>query len=72
MAAIPSMALNTTTPGASPTERAAIGDAARTDTPRCKAIARFAVAYGDQNERDYAVLEAAVADGRLKIEREPA
>jgi Uncharacterized protein conserved in bacteria (DUF2252) len=34
MAAIPSMALNTPTPGASPTERAAIGKAARTDTPR--------------------------------------
>ena len=37
-----------------------------------KAIARFAVAYADQNERDYAALEAAVADGRLKVEREPA
>jgi uncharacterized protein (DUF2252 family) len=34
------------------------------------AIARFATAYADQNERDYAELEAAVADGRLKIERE--
>jgi uncharacterized protein (DUF2252 family) len=37
-----------------------------------QAIARFATAYADQNERDYAALEAAVADGRLKIEREPA
>jgi uncharacterized protein (DUF2252 family) len=37
-----------------------------------KAIARFAVAYADQNERDYAALEAAVAEGRLKVEREPA
>jgi hypothetical protein len=35
-------------------------------------MARFATAYADQNERDYAALEAAVADGRLKIEREPA
>lgn len=33
-----------------------------------QAIARFATAYADQNERDYAVLEAAVADGRLAIE----
>ena len=35
-----------------------------------KAIARFAVAYADQNERDYAQLKAAVADGRLTIETE--
>ncbi|MDX6582016.1 MAG: hypothetical protein QOI10_1200 [Solirubrobacterales bacterium] len=37
-----------------------------------KAIARFAVAYADQNERDYAALQAAVADGRLAIETEQA
>ena len=37
-----------------------------------KAIARFAAVYADQNDSDYAELEAAVDAGRLKIEREPA
>ena len=37
-----------------------------------KAMARFAVAYADQNDRDYAALQAAVADGRLAIETEEA
>ena len=36
-----------------------------------QAIARFAVTYADQNDSDYAELEAAVDDGRLEIEREP-
>ena len=35
-----------------------------------RAMARFATAYADQNERDYAALQAAVADGRLAIETE--
>jgi hypothetical protein len=35
-----------------------------------RAIADFAVAYADQNERDYDALTAAVADGRVKVERE--
>ncbi len=35
-----------------------------------QAIARFAAKYADQNERDYAALKAAVADGRLAIETE--
>ncbi len=35
-----------------------------------RAMAQFAVAYADQNERDYAALKAAVADGRLEIETE--
>ena len=30
-----------------------------------RAMATFAEAYADQNERDYATLQAAVADGRL-------
>ncbi len=33
-------------------------------------MARFAVAYADQNERDYAALQDAVADGRLAVQRE--
>ena len=33
-----------------------------------KAIATFSRAYADQNERDYAALRAAVADGRLTAE----
>jgi uncharacterized protein (DUF2252 family) len=34
-----------------------------------EAIARFAVAYADQNERDYATFAAAVASGRLTAQR---
>jgi hypothetical protein len=30
-----------------------------------EAVADFAVAYADQNERDYAVFLAAISDGRL-------
>ena len=33
-----------------------------------RAIATFSAAYADQNERDYAVLKAAVAEGRLAAE----
>ena len=33
-----------------------------------RAIAAFAVAYADQNERDYALLKEAVASGRLAAE----
>ena len=35
-----------------------------------RAMTRFATAYADQNERDYAALQAAVEDGRLAVERE--
>ncbi len=35
-----------------------------------RAIAEFAEAYADQNERDYEALMAAVGDGRLAVERE--
>jgi hypothetical protein len=35
-----------------------------------RAIADFAAAYADQNERDYAALAAATADGRIAVERE--
>ena len=31
-------------------------------------MAEFAERYADQNEKDYAALEAAVADGRVKVE----
>ena len=34
-----------------------------------RAIVRFAEAYADQNERDYAALEKAVRDGRIAAER---
>jgi uncharacterized protein (DUF2252 family) len=34
------------------------------------AVADFAAAYADQNERDHAALEAAAADGKIAIERE--
>jgi uncharacterized protein (DUF2252 family) len=37
-----------------------------------RAMAAFASAYADQNERDYAAVEAAVADGRLTAAVEPA
>ena len=33
-----------------------------------KAIARFAAAYADQNQRDYDALLAAGRDGRIEIE----
>ena len=33
-----------------------------------RAIAAFAAAYADQNERDYAALQAAVAQGRATAE----
>jgi uncharacterized protein (DUF2252 family) len=35
------------------------------------AVARFAEAYADQNERDYAELEAAARSGRLAVQAEP-
>ena len=35
-----------------------------------KAIARFAAAYADQNQRDYDALLAAGRDGRIEIETE--
>jgi uncharacterized protein (DUF2252 family) len=34
------------------------------------ALASFTEAYADQNERDYAALETAAADGRVKVERD--
>ena len=36
-----------------------------------RAIADFAAAYADQNERDFHALEAAAADGRITVERDP-
>ena len=33
-----------------------------------RAIARFAEAYADQNERDYAAMTAAVTDGRIAVQ----
>ena len=35
------------------------------ERPGDQAVARFAVAYADQNERDHAALAAAVSSGRL-------
>jgi hypothetical protein len=35
-----------------------------------EAVAKFAVAYGDQVERDYAVLQKAVRAGKLPVQRE--
>jgi hypothetical protein len=32
------------------------------------AVAAFADAYADQNERDHRALQAAVADGRITVE----
>ena len=32
-----------------------------------RAVADFSVAYADQNERDYAALKKAAADGRLEV-----
>ena len=42
--------------------RAYLGGSAKFD----EAIADFAETYADQNERDYAALQAAVKDGRIK------
>jgi uncharacterized protein (DUF2252 family) len=36
-----------------------------------RAIAELASAYADQNERDFAALEAAAAAGRIAVQREP-
>jgi uncharacterized protein (DUF2252 family) len=36
------------------------------------AIAAFAETYADQNERDYAALQAAVEEGKIEVERPPA
>jgi uncharacterized protein (DUF2252 family) len=36
-----------------------------------RAIAEFAIAYADQNERDYRELQDAVANGRLEAQTEP-
>ena len=35
-----------------------------------QAIAEFAAAYADQNERDYRALQAAVASGRVTAQRD--
>jgi Uncharacterized protein conserved in bacteria (DUF2252) len=35
-----------------------------------RAIADFAAAYADQNERDFAALESAAADGRIAVARD--
>jgi hypothetical protein len=35
-----------------------------------RAIAAFAVAYADPSERDFAVLEAGAAEGRIAVQRE--
>ncbi len=35
-----------------------------------KAVGRFAVAYADQNQRDYAAFAAAAADGRMEVSSE--
>ena len=37
-----------------------------------RAIADFARAYADQNERDYSALLRAVDEGRIEVEPEPA
>jgi hypothetical protein len=33
-----------------------------------KAVASFAAAYADQNEKDYAALQKAAEDGRIQVE----
>ena len=35
-----------------------------------RAMVSFAETYADQNERDFAALQAAVASGRVKAERD--
>ena len=40
----------------------------RAATPSTARMATFAEDYADQNERDYAAFQAAVADGRLQAE----
>ena len=51
-------------------DRIAIGAYLASGDSFDQAMARFAVAYADQNERDYAALQDAVADGRLAVQRE--
>ena len=36
--------------------------------PSTSAIAEFAVAYADQNQRDYEALQAAIEQGTIKAE----
>ena len=70
-------------PHPSAAERAARGKAARSNAPRSiaiaaylgrgtafdRAIATFAEAYADQNERDHAAMQEAARDGRIAAER---
>jgi predicted alpha/beta hydrolase len=51
-------------------DRVAIGGYLGRGETMDRALADFAAAYADQNERDYEALMAAVADGRVKVERE--
>ena len=51
-------------------DRIAIGSYLGSSDSFDRAMTRFATAYADQNERDYAALQAAVEDGRLAVERE--
>ncbi len=34
----------------------------------CRALSSFAETYPDQNERDYAALKRAAAEGRVRVE----
>ena len=49
-------------------DRVAIGSYLGGGTPFDEAIADFAEAYADQNERDYEAMMAAVKDGRIAVE----
>ena len=51
-------------------DRIAIGGYLGRGETMDRALAAFAADYADQNERDYEALMAAVADGRVKVERE--
>ena len=52
-------------------ERLVFADAPGIESSLREAIAAFAEAYADQNERDHAALVEAVREGRVTAEREP-
>jgi hypothetical protein len=51
-------------------DRIAIAGYLGSGKPMDRAIADFAAAYADQNERDDATPAAATADGRIAVDRE--
>ena len=49
-------------------DRVAIAAYLGDDTTFAHAIAEFSVAYADQNDQDYAAMQAAMRSGRIAVE----